>query len=119
MGLFTSRGPPAWHAASEKVRNLARQASALSQARGVSIEDAALGFGLRPRNKNISSTLVSMPTKKFLFDNLNFVTKPYTEKDQLLYDDIFKIFKEGLADGEPGHWEGVELGDYKRYLGLS
>ncbi|ODM98297.1 L-galactose dehydrogenase [Orchesella cincta] len=117
MGLYTTRGPPAWHAASEKVKKLAIQASELSSARGISIEHAALGFGLRPRNPKIASTLVSMPTKAILQENLEIVTKPYTSEDELLYKDIFKLFNDGLKD-EPGHWEGIELNDYKKTMGL-
>ncbi len=117
MGLYTKRGPPSWHPSSPLVKRLAGEAVELTQTRGVSIEQAALGFGLRPRNKMIASTLVSMPTKEIVVENLDAVTKPYSVQDQLLYDDIFKLFEKGLGN-TPGHWEGVELADYKKTMKL-
>ncbi|CAL8101429.1 unnamed protein product [Orchesella dallaii] len=117
MGLYTTRGPPAWHAASETVKKLAKQVSDLTLAKGLSIEHAALGFGLRPRNTKIASTLVSMPTIGILQENLEIVSTPYTVEDELFYNSIFKIFKDGLQN-EPGHWEGKELLDYKKWMGV-
>lgn len=117
MGLFTKRGPPSWHPSSQLVKKLASEAVELTQTRGVSIEQATLGFGLRPKNKMIASTLVSMPTKQIVYENLDAVTKPYSVQDQLLYDDILKLFKEGLGN-TPGHWEGVELAEYKKAMKL-
>lgn len=117
MGLFTKRGAPSWHPSSQLVKRLASESVELAQNRGVSIEQAALGFGLRPKNKMIASTLVSMPTKEILFENLDAVTKPYSVQDQLLYDDIFKLFEKGLGN-TPGHWEGVELADYMKAMKL-
>lgn len=115
MGLYTQRGPPQWHPSSQAVKSLAKQACQLTQSKGVSIETAALGFALRPQNTYISSTLVSMPSKDILHENLKIVTDPYTKEDEKLYSDVIKLFEEGL-NGENGHWEGVELKEYKNFL---
>lgn len=115
MGLFTSRGPPPWHPASPKVKELSEQVRQLTETRGITIEQAALGFGLRPETKEIASTLVSMPTKEIVYENLDVVTRPYSDKDKQLYDDILNFFKAGLGN-TPGHWEGVELAEYKQTL---
>jgi len=113
MGLFTSRGPPEWHPAPEKVKSAAKLiAQKILANEGVSIEDAALGFGLRPQNKQITTTLVSMPTKAILSKNLSVVTTPVTKTDELHYQTILKMFQDTL--NSPGHWEGVELAEYKK-----
>jgi hypothetical protein len=115
MGMYTARGPPDWHPAGEEVKETAKLVSKFFQEeRATSVEDAALGFGLRPTNQNIATTLVSMPTRKILTQNLHVVTRPRTAVDNEMYDEAIAIFKKNLRG--PGHWEGGEVDEYKKAM---
>lgn len=117
MGLYTARGPPDWHPASEKVKRLASNISEkyLMESHQT-IENAALGFGLHPENLQIATTLVSMPSEEILKNNLEIITTPRTSEDRKLYKNIVDAFKTNL-DNESGHWEGKEVMEYKQAMG--
>jgi len=114
MGLFSSAGPPAWHAASDEVKNVAKDASKIAQKYGQTIEDASTGFTLRPENKNIATTLACMPTEEILEKNLKVVTSPITAQDLLMYNEIQQSFKDRISG--PTHWAGVEIAEYKKSI---
>lgn len=111
MGLFTTAGPPKWHAASPDVKIAARKASSVAQTLGTTLENASLGFSLRPTDKNIATTLVSIPTQKILEENLQLVTTPINSNDTKIYDEIQGIFK-----NIHGPWEGIELEEYRNSI---
>ncbi len=111
MGLLTTSGPPSWHPASPQVKARARTASELAKSLGTTLERAALGFSLKPKDTNITTTLVSMPTRGILQENLEIVTKPLTEKDEGIYESLIELF----SPLQPCSWEGVEAEEYKKW----
>lgn len=117
MGLYTSRGPPAWHPASDDVKSVTKLTTDFVKGKGLSIEDAALGFSLRPQNSKIGTTLVSMPNQEILNQNLGIITKARTPDDDALYQDVIKIFQKNVKG--PGHWEGRELEEYKLAMNIT
>ena len=113
MGLLTTPGPPAWHPAPPQVKTTARQAVQIAKTFGTTLEKAALGFSLRPKDPNIATTLVSMPTKEILNENLQIVTEGITEKDQSLYESLIELFS--TTQPQPCSWEGIEVTQYKEW----
>lgn len=117
MGLYTNRGPPEWHPASDDVKRVAGVAKTYITNQGKRMEDVALGFGLHPENLAVSTTLVSMPNEEILKTNLEIATTPRTVDDRELYKNVLEIFKSNLKG--PGHWEGKEVMEYKKALNLA
>jgi hypothetical protein len=116
MGLYTTRGPPDWHPASNAVKSAAKSAIKTLQGQKIRIEDASLGFGLHPEPLAISSTLVSMPNDEILKHNLGIVTTPRTATDKKLYQKIKESFTSQVKG--PAHWEGKEVDEYKKAIGI-
>lgn len=77
-GLLSSRGPAAWHPATESERDLLTEAVRLCQRRGVSIERLAIQFAFS-RN-DIPTTLVSTADPENLRRNVEWLAEPLDER---------------------------------------
>jgi len=113
MGLLTTNGPPKWHPASDATKESARNAAVVAKNYGTTLESVSLSHSLRPAHPSIATTLVSIPTKKILKENLEIVTSPpLSEKKMELHQRILEEFRSRNA----GHWEGVETEQYRDWL---
>ncbi|CAG7704509.1 unnamed protein product [Allacma fusca] len=111
MGLLTDAGPPNWHPASPQTKVLARKAAELAKQRGTSIDEISLTFSLKPKEPAIATTLVGMPTRAILKENMDVVTKSVTSKDEALFQEFRQFF-----GNQNLHWEGVEVDAYKKVV---
>ena len=111
MGLLTTAGPPAWHPASTETKELARKAASLAKERGTTIEDIALQFSLSPPYECIATTLVAMPTREILKQNLAAAIKPLKPTDMNTYNDFRAVF-----GNRNHHWIGSEVEQMRREL---
>ena len=111
LALLTTQGPPAWHPSHPETKELAKKVAAAAKERGTTLEDVALRFSFRPSQESIATTLVGMPTRKMLQQNLAAATKPVTPEDQKLYDEFRDLF-----GNKNHHWEGVEVAEMKRAM---
>ncbi len=78
MGLLTNDGPPSWHPASEKIKQVCAETAAFCREHGKDLADLALQFALA--DQRIHTTLVGMVTTAELQRNLESVTKPLDHK---------------------------------------
>jgi len=74
MGLLTSRGAPAWHPASEKLRKLCAKAALLCADAGYPIEQLAVSFSVS--NTAITTTLVSTASSENILRNIEWSGMP-------------------------------------------
>lgn len=120
MGLLTPAGPPAWHPASEKLKEAARKAAQLCEENQVDLIRIALWYSLiECSHEHIASTLLSCATVGQARDNLDLVTRlrPLAESElrclKICREEIFQpLEEEGLST-----WYGVEVGSYWKSVG--
>jgi len=109
MGLLSNRGPPKWHPAKDKLKNLAKAAAEVCVKNEVDIGRLAMHYALE--EESIPTTLVSTKNLKRMEENLNHVYElgnlSEVEKNTLDYlvNDLFG------SHGDQG-WEGVEVTQY-------
>mmetsp|Transcript_12479 Transcript_12479/g.18625 ORF Transcript_12479/g.18625 Transcript_12479/m.18625 type:complete len:394 (-) Transcript_12479:79-1260(-) len=109
MGLLSEQGPPSWHPASEKLKELAAQAAEYCKEEGVDIGRLCMQFALE--EESIPTTLVGTTSIERWGENLKHVydlgnlSKKEREVLQYLVEDLF---------GSHGtlSWEGVEIANY-------
>ncbi|CAH3024773.1 unnamed protein product [Porites evermanni] len=107
MGLLSSRGPPAWHPASETIRSKCKEAAEFCQAEGVDISKLALYFTLDVNN--IPTTLVSTASIGNLQKNIDAVSQKLTNSERTLLEYIMDFFFRTSGNLS---WEGVEVRKY-------
>ncbi|CAH3151272.1 unnamed protein product [Porites evermanni] len=107
MGLLSSRGPPAWHPASETLRSKCKEAAEFCQAENVDISKLALYFTLDVNN--IPTTLVSTASIGNLQKNIDAVSQKLTDPERTLLEYIMDFFFRTSGNLS---WEGVEVRKY-------
>ncbi len=78
MGLLTNRGAPAWHPASQEIRETCARAAAFCREQGVDIAKLALQFALA--NPNIHTTLVGTANPENIRKNVAWMEEPLDEE---------------------------------------
>jgi L-galactose dehydrogenase len=71
MGLLTERGTPAWHPASDEIRETCARAAAYCRSKGVDIAQLAIRFALA--NPDLSTTLVGTANPENLKKNVKWL----------------------------------------------
>jgi L-galactose dehydrogenase len=74
MGLLTDRDPPAWHPASDAIKQGCRRAVEFCKERGWNIVELAIQFCVA--NPDIATTLVGTASSKNILDNIKYATSP-------------------------------------------
>jgi aryl-alcohol dehydrogenase-like predicted oxidoreductase len=77
MGLLTNQGPPAWHPASDKVKETCAKAATYCRSRGADIAKLALQFSLS--NREIATTLVGTSKAEKMKSNVEWLEEPIDE----------------------------------------
>jgi len=103
MGLLCNKEPPAWHPASDDLKQRCVAASAYAEAHGCNLARLALGFVLR--HPRIPTTLVSVTNMDFMEANLDVMQNGLTAAEQGVLDEVLARF---FPTSE--NWEGVEKG---------
>jgi L-galactose dehydrogenase len=78
MGLLTSRGTPAWHPASDRLKKLCAQAAEHCNANNYAIEQLAIRYSVS--NPQICTTLVSTTSADNIRKNIDWTEAPQNEK---------------------------------------
>jgi L-galactose dehydrogenase len=78
MGLLTNQGPPAWHPASEEVKETCAKAAAHCQGKGADIAHLAVQFTLA--NPDIATTLVGTSKPEKITNNVKWLDEPIDEE---------------------------------------
>lgn len=96
MGLLSARGPPAWHPAAQRTRDLCARAADWCAGRGVDLSRLALHFALaQPR---IPTTLVSTASLANLHANLDVCVNGLSNAGQ----QVIAFARRGRAERAPG-----------------
>jgi aryl-alcohol dehydrogenase-like predicted oxidoreductase len=77
MGLLTNQGPPAWHPASDKVKETCAKAASYCRSRGADIAKLAMQFSLS--NREIPTTLVGTSKAEKIKRNVEWLEEPIDE----------------------------------------
>ncbi|MDR0558823.1 MAG: aldo/keto reductase [Prevotellaceae bacterium] len=93
MGLLTERGAPAWHPATERLKDLCRKAVEHCRLQGKSIEQLALKYSTM--NNRIATTLFSTTRPDAVIRNIEWLEKDFDSK---LYDEVRKILEPRFRD---------------------
>ncbi|XP_039279100.1 L-galactose dehydrogenase [Nilaparvata lugens] len=110
MGLLTKKGPPAWHPADSKLKELCRQAAIYADERGTDI--AKLGIAHSLKESGCHSNLVGMSSMAELDKNLDVYYNGLNENEYRVLSEI----KDKFFNGEKNyHWEGKEIESYLSY----
>lgn len=112
MGLLTNKGPPKWHPATKATKEAVKKAQEIASTFNFSLDDASLGYSLRPSNPNITTTLVSIPTTGILEQNLKIIASPISQEESHMYE----LIRNELASKGAGNWNGIELCQFKNWL---
>jgi aryl-alcohol dehydrogenase-like predicted oxidoreductase len=74
MGLLSAQGPPAWHPASDALKNHAQRAAAHCAARDYPIEQLAIQFAVS--HPGVATTLVSAACPSLMSQNIKWAASP-------------------------------------------
>lgn len=88
MGLLSKKGPPKWHPASDRIKNVCREAAQFCQEKGVDIEKLAIQFAVS--NDRIPTTLVGTANPNHIEKNIEWINEPI---DMELLDQVRKILE--------------------------
>ena len=106
MGLLTERGAPAWHPASDLMKEVCRKAVDHCTARGEDIVKLAVQFCLA--HPDIATTLVGTARPSNIRDNIAYANEPI---QQDLLDDVLEILKpihnHNFTRGLPQHRDAI------------
>jgi len=78
MGMLSERGAPAWHPASEQLKQYAQQAAAFCQSQNYPIEKLAVQFSVS--HPGIATTLVSTARPANILQNIRWAAEPLDPK---------------------------------------
>ena len=78
MGLLTNQGPPAWHPASDKIKEACAKAAAHCRSKGADIAKLAVQFTLS--NPDIATTLVGTSKSEKIESNVKWLEEPIDQK---------------------------------------
>jgi L-galactose dehydrogenase len=78
MGLLTNQGPPAWHPASDRVKEACAKAAAHCRGKGADIAKLAVQFTLA--NPDIATTLVGTSKPEKITSNVKWLEEPIDEE---------------------------------------
>ena len=93
MGLLTSRGAPAWHPASDKLRTLCAVAARHCTEVGYPIEQLAVSFSVS--NPSITTTLVSTASSENIIRNIEWAGMPLNTELLAEVQELLKpVFRE-------------------------
>lgn len=109
MGLLATRGPPAWHPASVKIKTICAEAAAYCTEQGVNISTLAMNFTLS--NEQLPTTLVSTASLQRMKSNIASVYTPLTALESKVLGEIMDRFFNKLT-GDAATWEGLEVDAY-------
>jgi L-galactose dehydrogenase len=106
MGLLTQRSAPAWHPASQAIRDGCRKAVQHCAAKGVDIVKLAVQFSCA--NPGIATTLVGSANPQNIRDNIAYVNEPL---DETLLAEVFEILQpihnHNFTRGLPQHRDPI------------
>jgi L-galactose dehydrogenase len=88
QGLLTNQGTPAWHPASEKVKQVCAQAALFCREQGSDISKLAMQFALA--NSRIATTLVGTASPTNITNNVRWIEDPI---DQTLLKKVQDILR--------------------------
>ena len=78
MGLLTRQGPPAWHPASDRVKETCAEAAAHCRSKGADIAKLAVQFTLA--NPDIATTLVGTSKPEKITNNVKWLEEPIDQE---------------------------------------
>ena len=108
MGLLSHRGPPDWHPATNKIKQVCREAAEYCQEQSVDISKLAMSFTLA--NERLTTTLVSTASVARMQSNIEAVYTPLSEKEQDIQTYLMIHFFSKLKNEET--WAGLEINAY-------
>ncbi len=110
MGLFASKGPPAWHPAPERLKDACARVVALCRARGVAPEELALRYALA--DERIATTFVGMSSIAEVDTNLRALDD---SPDPELLVEVRTILEPVFnAEWPSGNWRGERLAEHPK-----
>jgi len=108
MGLLSHRGPPEWHPASTKIKQVCAEAAKYCEERNVNISRIAICFTLS--NERLPTTLVSTASVDRMRSNIEAVYTPLNEQETKVKDELLQNIFSKLQGEET--WIGNEVSDY-------
>eukprot|EP00058_Branchiostoma_floridae_P020921 XP_002606411.1 hypothetical protein BRAFLDRAFT_67662 [Branchiostoma floridae] len=109
MGLLSHRGPPAWHPATQDIKEVCRQAAEYCKSKGADISRLAMHFTLN--QPGVPTTLVSTASQANLDRNLRAVYEELTSEEKETLEYICERYFKPLNNKT---WEGVEVENYNK-----
>lgn len=111
MGLLTNGGPPAWHPATEEIKDACKQAAEYCQSQNVDITKLAMHFSLGI--EEIATTLFSTASMENLKKNLAVVSEELTDVEKTTMDYVIENYFNKL---ESKTWGDAPVKKYWRKM---
>ena len=106
MGVLTERGAPAWHPASETIKQGCARAVDLCKSRGWNIVELAIQYAVA--NPRIATTLVGSADPKNILANIRYAETPIDpEKMQAVLDELRPIHNFNFTRGLPANVDAI------------
>merc|ERR1712112_771033 len=107
MGLLTNNGPPDWHPADDKLKELCASVGSYCASQCVELGKLSVFYNLDSLSDNIASTLLGVGRMDILNINLDIVFNGLNDKEKEVLESIKEnFFKDiGNATWETGIWD--------------
>ncbi|XP_071506893.1 uncharacterized protein [Diadema antillarum] len=111
MGLLTPQGPPAWHPASDEVKETCLAASSYCREHSVDFAKLALHYAFSHRD--VSTVLVGLDRPEYVESNLNVAHNKLSDTEEKA---LVHIQERYFPSGVSRSWEGTEVNRYWQKL---
>jgi len=111
MGLLSTRGPPAWHPATQDIKAVCAKAAVYCTDQGEDITDLAVLWSLA--QEDIPTTLTSTASRVNLDKNLSLAKGSLTEKQKKVLEQLWEKYFRFMTNV---HWESMEVANYWKQM---
>ena len=113
MGLLTNAGPPAWHPASQQLRDLCGKAGAACAGRGVELGKLSVHHNITHLKHSVATTLLGVGRMDILRINLDIVMEGLTDLEREVMEEVKQKF---FSDVRDASWENTDIKKYNDAL---
>ena len=114
MGLLTNAGPPAWHPASQQLKDLCGRAGAACAGRGVELGKLSVHHNITHLKHSVATTLLGVGRMEILKLNLDLIVgEGLSRQEREVMEEIKEKYFTGVTDAA---WDNAEIETYNKAI---
>ena len=113
MGLLTNAGPPAWHPASQQLKDLCGKAGAACAGRGVELGKLSVHHNITHLKHSVATTLLGVGRMDILKINLDIVMEGLSPLEREVMEEMKEKYFSGLTETT---WDYTEIEKYNKAI---